>query len=249
MGEMPLAIANYAEFNTLSVFATELRGQWGMAPIPGTPQPDGTINRAVPVAQDALQIRTDQLGAVIMPSGTTGSIILEKSEKKQEAWEFLKWWTSKETQVRFGRELEALIGASARYATANVEAMQELPWRVEEREQLNAQWDWVEGVPPVLGGYYVTRQFDWLFRAVVLQNAPVRESVLDYAREIDKEIARKRMEFGYETELEELDERWKELFWDHYSHVWRLDWEAPQLGEEYREILERYRLLEGGDGE
>jgi beta-galactosidase GanA len=73
--------------------------------------------------------------------------------------------------------------------------------------------------------------------------------VLDYAREIDKEIARKRMEFGYETELEELDERWKELFWDHYSHVWRLDWEAPQLGEEYREILERYRLLEGGDGE
>lgn len=147
MGEMPLAIANYAEFNTLSVFATELRGQWGMAPIPGTLQADGTINRAVPVAQDALQIRTDQLGAVIMPSGTTGSIILEKSQNKQEAWEFLKWWTSKETQVRFGRELEALIGASARYATANVEAMQELPWRVEEREQLNIQWDWVEECP------------------------------------------------------------------------------------------------------
>lgn len=248
MGEMPLAIANYAEFNTLSVFATELRGQWGMAPIPGTLQPDGTINRAVPVAQDALQIRTDQLGAVIMPSGTTGSIILEKSERKQEAWEFLKWWTSKETQVRFGRELEALIGASARYATANVEAMQELPWRVEEREQLNTQWDWVEGVPPVLGGYYVTRQFDWLFRAVVLHNAPVRESVLDYAREIDKEIARKRSEFGYETELEELDERWKELFWDHYTHVWRLDWDPPELGEEYRGILERYGLVEGGEG-
>lgn len=249
MGEMPLAIANYAEFNTLSVFATELRGQWGMAPIPGTLQPDGTINRAVPVAQDALQIRTDQLGAVIMPSGTTGSIILEKSEKKQEAWEFLKWWTSKETQVRFGRELEALIGASARYATANVEAMQELPWRVEEREQLNIQWDWAEGVPPVLGGYYVTRQFDWLFRAVVLQNAPVRESVLDYAREIDREIARKRMEFGFETELEDVDERWKQLFWDHFTHVWRLDWDPPGLSEEYRDILKRYRLLEGGEGE
>lgn len=249
MGEMPLAIANYAEFNTLSVFATELRGQWGMAPIPGTLQADGTINRAVPVAQDALQIRTDQLGAVIMPSGTTGSIILEKSQNKQEAWEFLKWWTSKETQVRFGRELEALIGASARYATANVEAMQELPWRVEEREQLNIQWDWVEGVPPVLGGYYVTRQFDWLFRAVVLQNAPIRESVLDYAREIDREIARKRMEFGYETELEELDPRWKELFWDHYTHVWRLDWDPPGLGEEYRDILERYGLVEGGGRE
>lgn len=248
MGEMPLAIANYGEFNTLSVFATELRGQWGMAPIPGTLQEDGTINRAVPVAQDALQIRTDQLGAVIMPSGTTGSIILEKSAKHEESWEFLKWWTRADTQVRFGRELEALIGAAARYATANVEAMQELPWRLEEREQLNIQWEWVEGVPPVLGGYYVTRQFDWLFRAVVLQNAPIRESVLDYSREINREIARKRMEFGYETELEDLDERWKELFWDHYTHAYRLDWEPPEMDEEYRELLERYGLLEGGDG-
>ncbi|HHU61610.1 MAG TPA: extracellular solute-binding protein [Natronincola sp.] len=243
MGEMPLAIANYGEFNTLSVFASELRGQWGMAPIPGTMQEDGVINRAVPVAQDALVIRTDQTGSVIMPAGTTGSIILEKSQNQAEAWEFLKWWTSKETQVRFGQELEALIGAAARFATANVEAMQELPWRIEERDQLNIQWDWVEGVPPVLGGYYVTRQFDWLFRAVVLQNEPIRESVLDYTREINNEIARKRAEFGYETDYDKVDDRLKELFWDHYTHVYRLDWESPEIDEEYRNLLERYDLL------
>ncbi|NLJ74542.1 MAG: extracellular solute-binding protein [Firmicutes bacterium] len=243
MGEMPLAIANYGEFNTLSVFASELRGQWGMAPIPGIRQPDGTINRTVPVAQDALVIRTDQTGSVIMPSGTTGSIILAKSKKHEQAWEFLKWWTRTDTQVRFGREMEALIGASARYATANVEAMQQLPWRVEERDQLNIQWDWVEGVPPVLGGYYVTRQFDWLFRAVVLQNEPIRESVLDYTREINREIARKREEFGLETDIDQLDEKWKELYWDHYTHVYRLDWEPEEMDEEYRLLLERLGLL------
>lgn len=243
MGEMPLAIANYGEFNTLSVFASELRGQWGMAPIPGIRQPDGTINRTVPVAQDALVIRTDQTGSVIMPSGTTGSIILAKSKKHEQAWEFLKWWTRTDTQVRFGREMEALIGAAARYATANVEAMQQLPWRVEERDQLNIQWDWVEGVPPVLGGYYVTRQFDWLFRAVVLQNEPIRESVLDYTREINREIARKREEFGLETDIDQLDEKWKELYWDHYTHVYRLDWEPEEMDEEYRLLLERLGLL------
>src|SRR5690606_32732632 len=111
-----------------------------------------------------------------------------------------------------GREMESLIGAAARYATANVEAMQELPWRAEEREQLNIQWDWVEGVPPVLGGYYVGRHFDWMFRAVVLHNEPLRETVIDYSREIDREITRKRMEFGYETDIEELDQKWKDLY-------------------------------------
>lgn len=236
MGEMPLGIANYGDFNTLSVFAPELRGQWGMAPIPGIRQPDGTIARTAPVAQSALT-------EALMPTGTTGSMILAKSNKKEEAWEFLKWWTRTDTQVRFGREMEALLGAAARYATANVEAMQQLPWRVEERDQLNAQWEWVEGIPPVLGGYYVTRHFDWLFRAVVLQNEPVRESVLDYSREINREITRKRQEFGYETEMEELDEKWKELYWSHYTHIYRLDWEAEKMDDKYRDLLERYDLL------
>lgn len=219
-GEMPLAIESYVLFNTLSVFAPELRGEWGFAPVPGIMQEDGTINRTVPVNQTILVG-----GAATAPQGTTGSIIMEKSQKKQQAWEFLKWWTRADTQVRFGREMEALIGSAARWATANVEAMQQLPWKVEERETLMEQWSWVEGVPPVLGGYYVTRQFDWLFRAVVLNNEPIRESVLDYNREIDREITRKRVELGYETDYEKLDQRLKDLYWDHYTHVYRLEWD------------------------
>lgn len=233
MGEMPIGISNYGDYNTLSVFAPELRGQWSMAPIPGTRQPDGTINRTAPVAQNLF------VGTELTPQGTTGSIIMEKSEKKAEAWEFLKWWTRTDTQVRFGREMEALLGAAARYATANVEAMQQLPWRAEERAALLQQWEWVEGIPPVIGSYYVTRQFDWLFRAVVLQNEPVRESVLDYTREINRELERKRLELGFETSLDELDPRWKELFWQHYTHIYRLDWEPAEGDSELQKLLER----------
>lgn len=242
-GEMPLGIASYVLYNQLAVFAPELRGQWGFAPVPGVLQEDGTINRTVPVNQTVLTTSN-----ATAPQGTTGAIIMEKSQKKEQAWEFLKWWTRADTQVRFGREMEALIGSAARWATANVEAMQQLPWTVEEREILMEQWDWVEGVPPVLGGYYVTRQFDWLFRAVVLDNEPIRESVLDYNREINREIARKRAELGFETDYDKLDERLKQLYWDHYTHVYRLEWDRTTGTESLRSLWSELGLDDLGLG-
>ena len=72
--------------------------------VPGTVQPDGTINRAVPI--------TAASGTTPNAVGTTGTIILEGSNKKEAAWEFLKWWTSKDIQVAFGRELESLMGSA-----------------------------------------------------------------------------------------------------------------------------------------
>ncbi len=46
-GEMPLAIADYTEYNRLVVAAPEIAGLWAMAPVPGTLQPDGTLDRQV----------------------------------------------------------------------------------------------------------------------------------------------------------------------------------------------------------
>ena len=210
LGEMPLVVTDYGLYNTLQVYAPELRGKWGFTLVPGTVQPDGSINRAVPV-------------------GSTGAVILNGSDKKDQAWEFLKWWTSKDVQVAFGRELESLMGSAARYASANIEAVMELPWRPYEIEVLLKQWEWTEGIPPVLGGYYVTRQFDWLFRAVVLDHESLWESIQHYDEAANKEIERKRREFGYETDINELDERWKELYWEQYSHVYRLDLSDEEL--------------------
>lgn len=217
-GEMPILIANYGLYNTLAVFAPELRGEWGMTMVPGTLMEDGTINRTVPVAGTAVAP-----GAVAVPAGTSGAVILEGSTKKDWAWEFLKWWTSAEVQARFGREMESLMGAAARYATANVEALTMLPWNVEDRDVLLEQWSWVEGVPAVLGGYYVNRQFDWLFRAVVINNEPLRESILEYDRAINEEIARKRDEFGLEVDYNNLSQELKDLYWSHYTHLYRLE--------------------------
>lgn len=65
--------------------------------------------------------------------------------KKDDAWEYLKWWTSTEIQVQYGREMEGILGAAARYPSANIEAMSQLPWKVSEYEKLYEQWSWVKG--------------------------------------------------------------------------------------------------------
>ncbi|MEJ6951469.1 extracellular solute-binding protein [Natronospora cellulosivora (SeqCode)] len=245
LGEMPLVITGYGLYNNLQVFAPELRGEWGFTLVPGTVLEDGTINRTVPVtgSENPAAVQPQGGGQSSSVQGmagtaTTGAVILNNSDMKDEAWEFLKWWTEAETQARYGMELESLMGDAARYATANVEAMQMLPWQPEERQVLLEQWEWVEGIPPVPGGYYVNRQFDWLFRAVVLRNEPLRDSIQDYNRRANEEISRKRREFGFETSLDDLTPEIIASYWSQFTHINRLELDR---------YLDEEIMLEGGE--
>ncbi|MBS4201956.1 extracellular solute-binding protein [Bacillus sp. FJAT-49732] len=180
-GEMPLGIADYTFYNHLSVSAPEIRGLWEFVPIPGTVQKDGSIRREV-------------------SSMGTSAIIMEQSKNKDASWEFLKWWTSKDVQVRFGREMEGLMGAAARYPTANIEGLKELPWPVKDYMQLEEQWQWVQGVPEVPGGYFTGRHLDNAFREVVNNGTNPREALNDFIIYINDEIRVKRKEFNLPLE-------------------------------------------------
>ncbi|WP_223829667.1 extracellular solute-binding protein [Paenibacillus arenilitoris] len=190
-GQMPIGIADYTTYNQLTVFAPEIRGLWGFAPIPGTPQPDGTIRRDV-------------------PSGGSATIMLDDAEDKDAAWAFMKWWTSDEVQTMFGREMESLMGAAARYPTANINALDRLPWPVDDYEQLKAQFESVRGIPEVPGGYFTGRHLLNAFYSVVVgsadqkamgitikgEKAEPRETIVEYAQFMHEEIRNKRREFG-----------------------------------------------------
>lgn len=176
-GEIPIAINEFWLYNVLQVFAPELRGLWEFAPIPGTMMEDGTINRSA-------------------PSGGTGVMMMKAAQDKKAAWDFMKWWTDSETQVRFAREMESLMGAAARYPTANVEALRKLPWPVRDYNALNAQGEWIRGIPEVPGGYFTPRHLDNAFRRVVFSGDNARETLLDFVRIINEEIEHKRREFG-----------------------------------------------------
>lgn len=177
-GEMPLTIMSYAFYCQLVIAAPEIRGQWSMTQVPGIQQEDGTI------------LRTESATA------GTASILLADSQKKEEGWRFLDWWTSDEVQATFGWEVESIVGTAARYTSANTEAVKRLPWSDTELELLFAQWENVRELPEVPGGYYVTRNIDNAFRACVYRGENPREMLLKWTAETNKEITRKRKEYG-----------------------------------------------------
>ena len=178
-GEVPIGIADYSMYNQLSVFAPELDGLWGFAPVPGVKQEDGTINRTT-------------------ASTVAACIILKNSDKQKDAWEFLKWWTSAETQTDFGLELESILGTSARYATANLEAMKQLPWDSDAYAQISKQWKYAKGLPEVPGGYYTSRYIGFAFTDAVNQSLEPSDLLIKYKKVIDEEIKSKRKEFKLE---------------------------------------------------
>lgn len=184
-GEMPIGIQDYNTYNTLAVLAPEIRGLWEFSLIPGTEQEDGTIDRSV-------------------SSWGYSSMILKSKDRSdemtQKCWEFMKWWADSETQTRYGRELEAVMGSSARYETANLISFEELPWSADQAAILKEQWSWAEEIPEVAGGYFVTRHITNAARKVQNDKDDPRETLLDYTDTINDEIEKKRAEFGLDIE-------------------------------------------------
>jgi ABC-type glycerol-3-phosphate transport system substrate-binding protein len=180
-GEIPLGFADFSTFNTLEVFAPEIRGLWSFGLMPGTVMPDGTIDRSV-------------------TTGSTAAMIFPASKMKEQAWTFIKWWTEADTQTRFCREIESVLGAAGRNPTSNLEAFKTLSWSSAQMKVLEAQRQWTVGTPEVAGGSFVTRHIVNAVRKVLNDGQDTRETCLDYAKTIDDEITKKRLEFGLPVE-------------------------------------------------
>lgn len=176
-GEMPVGIADYSTYILLSTAAPEITGWWEMTPMPGRMKSDGEIDRST--------------------GGTSRAVMMfRQSKHKQEAWELIKWWTSAEIQVRFGTELEALLGVEARWNSANVQALKELPWPKKDIEAVLEQWEWFREQPVVLGGYYTSRHVINAWNRVVLEGWNPREALEQAVEDIDRELRKKQEEFG-----------------------------------------------------
>lgn len=176
-GQTPLLIANYTLYNQLQVSAPEIKNLWSFCPVPGTVQSDGSIDHSV---------------------ASTGlcCMILSNSSNKKNAWEFIRWWTSAEVQASYGTEIENVLGSSARYSTANIEALEELPWSSEDYAKLLEQRKYLRGIEQVPGSYFLARHLNNAFRSVVISNEEPREAILEYAEIIDREIEKKIKEFS-----------------------------------------------------
>lgn len=184
-GEIPIGVADYTLFNTLEIFAPEIKGLWNFAPLPGYEDPvTGEVDNTV-------------------VSGASHTIILNSSKKKDAAWEFMKWWLSEGTQVQYGNTLEAILGSGARYATANPNVLKQLPWATRQSDVILEQFEHTKGVPDVPGYYMTSREIDYAFKAVVTDGQNPREALYLNVKEINDELTIKREEFHLTRKDEE----------------------------------------------
>ena len=111
----------------------------------------------------------------------------------------MEWWTRTETQTRYAREMESILGSSARYMAANRETFAGLNWSYDEAAVLEAQQAVCRGIPETAGSYFLPRHLTNAFRRVVLHSADAKDTLLDYVYTINQEIQIKREEFHLDS--------------------------------------------------
>ncbi len=180
-GEMPIGFATYtATYNQLKVFATEIEGLWSFYPLPGYIDENDNINNA----------SVSTVTAISMISGC---------DDADGAWAFMKWHADDDCQIKYANEMVALLGPSAKHATANESALESLPWTDAEYTQLKAQFENLAAIPNYPGRYIVERYTQFAFLAAFNDKADPVTEMQSYIKTINVEITRKRAEFGLET--------------------------------------------------
>ena len=179
---IPIGIADFSTYLNLLNGAPEIQGLWDITVVPGievTDEEGNTkVNRYMPGAQQA-------------------GVIFEKSDKKQQAWEFLSWWTSKDIQVEYANTMVNTLGKRYLWNTGNMEAFKELAWNEHHKEVIMEQWTYLKEVSRIPGYYIVEREISNSWNKVVYNDENLRSTLSDAMIKITKEITRKMQEFHY----------------------------------------------------
>ena len=187
-GTIPIGVSNFSTYLKLESAAAELAGKWEIALMPGKVNENGEVERWA------------------TGSGTTG-VIFEKSQKKEEAWQFMEWWFSSETQTEFGTQLQLLYGDTYMWNTANMVAFAEMPLDEGDKEIIMEQWDWLHEFVKTPASYMVEREISNVWNAIVFQGENARSALDDAAITMNQEIKRKMESLGLtEYDLPSIEE-------------------------------------------
>lgn len=171
-GEYPIVIADYSFALQLESASPEIRGLWDFCPVPATVRADGSVSHAV-------------------NSSTTGAVIFSTSDKKNDAWEYVKWLTQPDVQAQYGNRIEGIQGTMGRYQTANLNALEMLPWTDSQLKKLQSQQNELAEIPVTPASYAITRSIMNAFRETVNSGENPRNTLIWYNKDVDYEIKRK----------------------------------------------------------
>lgn len=177
IGSAPIGISAYTLITQIKATCPEIEGHWTVTTIPGSVRENGIVDYTS------------------VGSGT-GCSITKLSKNPDKAWEFLKWWTSAETQVKYSNNLESYIGPLGRVATSNINAFDDMGWDAKLLPAIKDQLENTREIEEIPGGYYTTRGIEQAFWNVIEQNKKPKDMLIEWGEIVNREIQRKRNEYG-----------------------------------------------------
>ena len=177
-GLSPVGISGFDTYLQLVNAAPEIVGKWHITLAPGVKDEYGNINRT-------------QTG-----DGKT-IIVFEKSKKKEQAWDFIKWWMSTEVQTKFAADLQATYGSTYLWNSSNLEAFASLAINEQDKKVIIEQLKYLYQIPQTPATYMVERGISNIWNTCVFDQENLRAAITNYSIEINREIKRKMIEFKY----------------------------------------------------
>lgn len=177
-GEIPMGIATFGTYIQLQMAAPELAGKWGIALAPGTKQEDGSILRYQPAAGSAC-------------------MIFDNTTREEEAWSFLKWWLSTDTQVQYAYMMQGTYGTEYRWNTGNLDAFAQMSYSQEDKATIMEQWKQQKEITYHPANYMIERQTSDIWNGVVVDHESLVEEIDRATLITNRELIRKLEEFGF----------------------------------------------------
>ncbi len=177
-GSVPIGVSSFSTYLQLQVGAPELNGRWDIALVPGTVQEDGTVCR-------------------YWSADATSSMIFSNTQKKDEAYQFLKWWLSSDTQLQYANDLQMKYGSDYIWNTGNHVALAGMSYPLAHKKIILEQWSWQKEALRHPASYILEREVSNAWIAIVTEGDPFQARIDEATLASNREIMRKLTEFGY----------------------------------------------------
>lgn len=191
---LPIGIIGMEDYTLINNGAQELEGQWDIAPYIGTKRTDENGNEYV--------------DRTFVANGS-GASIFKSSNKKEQAWKFLKWWTSQDVQVEYTNTLRSTYGKTYFWLSANIEALKANPMDEADKQVILNQMNYVTDVTRTPGQYLLERTISNIWTTMVFDGTAAQVAVDEAKVDVNREIIRKMQELGYYDEDEVMVKKFK----------------------------------------
>ena len=124
-------------------------------------------------------------------------MIFKNTTRPDEAWQFLKWWLSTETQVKYAYLMQGTYGAEYRWNTANLDAFSQMSYTEEDKKVIMDSWKEQCEITYHPANYMIERQTSDIWNSVVVDFENMVEEIDRATIVTNRELIRKLAEFGF----------------------------------------------------